>query len=42
MILYQVIEYSDSAGRRMDGQRDMKKPIAAFRNFVNAPKKVSL
>jgi len=25
--------------RRADGQTDMTKPIVAFRNFANAPKK---
>jgi len=30
------------AGRRMDGETNMKKLIAAFRNFANAPKHVPL
>jgi hypothetical protein len=30
------------AGSRTEGQREMKKLIAAFRNFVNAPKKMPL
>jgi len=31
-----------SAKRQTDGQADIKKPIVAFRNFVNAPKNLLL